>query len=125
MERVEFEKLVQAGIELIPKNFLAKLKNVAILVDDEPTREQLEKVKIGKGISLFGLYEGVPLTKRGPHYGMVLPDKITIFQGPIERLAGSEREITEIIKNTVWHEIAHHFGSDEKGAKKSERKQQI
>ncbi len=122
MERVEFEKLVQAGIELIPEKFLAKLKNVAVLVDDEPTQEQLEKVKIGKGVSLFGLYEGVPLTKRGPHYGMVLPDKITIFQGPIERLAVSEQEIMEIVKNTVWHEIAHHFGSDEKGAKKSERK---
>jgi len=68
---------------------------------------------------IFGLYEGVPQTKRW-HYGQVLPDKITIFKKPIERIARSENEIKEIVKNTVWHEIAHHFGLDEKRVKEAE-----
>lgn len=122
MNRLDFEKLVEEGVTLIPTNFLAKLENVAIIIEDEPTEEQLKKLKLGKGFLLFGLYEGVPQTKRGPHYGMTLPDKITIFQKPIEQFARSDEEIREIVKNTVWHEIAHHFGSDEKRLRKVEKK---
>lgn len=122
MEKAIFEKLVGEGIELIPKKFLAKLENVAVVVEEEPSSEQTAKLKIGKGYLLFGLYEGVPQTKRGPHYGMTLPDKITIFQKPIEQAARSDEKIREIVKNTVWHEIAHHFGSDEKRVKDAEIK---
>ena len=122
MDKDNFEKLVREGIELIPKKFLAQLENVAIVIEDEPGEEQLKKLKLGKGFSLFGLYEGVPQTKRGPHYGMTLPDKITIFQKPIEQFAKSAEEIREIVKNTVWHEIAHHFGSNEEEIKKAEIK---
>jgi len=122
MERSNFEKLVQEGVELIPEKFLAKLENVAIVVEDEPTEEQKKKLRLGEKFALFGLYEGVPQTKRGPNYGMTLPDKITIFQKPIEQFAPADEEIRQIVKNTVWHEIAHHFGSDEQRVKEAERK---
>ena len=81
--------------------------------------EQLRKLKIRKGSFLFGLYEGVPQTKRWG-YGQVLPDKITIFKNPIEKLAQYEKEIKVIVNNTVWHEIAHHFGMDEKRVRQAE-----
>ncbi len=121
MEKETFEKLVQEGIDLIPKKFMAKLENVAIVVEDEPTSEQTKKLKLGRGYLLFGLYEGVPQTKRGPHYGMTLPDKITIFQKSIEQFAQSEEQIKQVVKDTVWHEIAHHFGSDEKRVREAEK----
>jgi len=127
MNRESFEKLVEEGIELIPAEFLIKLQNVAIVVEEEPNEEQIKKLKLGKGFSLFGLYEGVPQTRRGPHYGMTLPDKITIFQRPIEQHAQSEEAIKKIVKETVWHEIAHHFGSSEESLRKieSRRKKKI
>ena len=113
MGRKKFEKLVNEGIKAIPKKFLEKLDNVDIVIEDEPTPYQLRQLRMRKDFLIFGLYEGVPQTKRW-QYGQVLPDKITIFQKPIERIANSEEEIKEIVKNTVWHEIAHHFGMDEK-----------
>lgn len=117
----KFEKLVEKGIQAVPEKFLKKLENVDIVVEEEPSPEQLKKLKIRKGVFLFGLYEGVPQTERWS-YGQVLPDKITIFKKPIEKASGSEEEIKEIVKNTVWHEIAHHFGIDEKGVRNAERR---
>jgi predicted Zn-dependent protease with MMP-like domain len=108
----EFEQLVDQAIKDIPDNFLKRLRNVEIIVEQEPSQEQKAKLKIRKNVLLFGLYEGVPQTKRWG-YGQVLPDKITIFKKPIEQVAQSEQEIKEIVKETVWHEIAHHFGLDE------------
>jgi len=122
MDKLNFEKLVEEGIALISQKFLRKLENVAIVVEDEPSAEQLKKLKLGKGYSLFGLYEGVPQIKRGPHYGMTLPDKITIFQKPIEKFAHSDDEIRQMVRDTVWHEIAHHFGSSEKSLREIEIK---
>lgn len=121
MNREKFEKLVNEGIRAIPKRFLEKLDNVDIVIEDEPTPYQLRKLKLRKESLIFGLYEGVPQTKRW-HYGEVLPDKITIFKKPIERIAPSEEEIKKIVKNTVWHEIAHHFGMDEKRVREVESK---
>ena len=135
----KFEELVNEGIKAIPKGFLEKLDNVDIIVEETPTPEQLRKLKIRKGSFLFGLYEGVPQTKRWG-YGQVLPDKITIFKNPIEKLArfkesarakrtssllhlrpaSRDSVIKEIVKNTVWHEIAHHFGMDEKRVRQAE-----
>jgi len=124
MERKKFEKMVNEGIKAIPKRFLEKLDNIAIIIEDEPTPYQLRKLR-NRGGLILGLYEGVPQTKRR-HYSEVLPDKITIFQKPVERLTHSEKEIKEIVKNTVWHEIAHHFGLEEKRIKEveSRRKKQ-
>ncbi|MFZ2969847.1 MAG: metallopeptidase family protein [Minisyncoccia bacterium] len=124
MDRKEFEKTVVKGIDAIPKRFLEKLNNVAIVVENRPTLSQKRKLKIRKGWTLFGLYEGVPQTARGINYGGALPDKITIFQEPIEEAAKNENEIIKIVKNTVWHEIAHHFGMDEKDVRKSEEKRE-
>jgi len=121
MTREEFEKLVQEGIKAIPKRFLEKLSNVEIVIEDNPCLEQLKKLKLRKDTFLFGLYEGVPKTKRWG-YAQVLPDKITIFKKPIEKFARSKEEIKEIVKNTVWHEIAHHFGLDEKRVRELEKK---
>jgi len=121
MQRFEFEKLVKKGIKAVPKEFRKKLQNLAIVIEDEPSLEQLKKLRISKEGSLFGLYEGVPQTKRG-NYGMVLPDKITIFQAPLERAARSEEELREIVRNVVWHELAHHFGFSEKAVRELEKK---
>jgi len=115
----KFEELVNKGIKAIPKGFLEKLENVDIIVEEEPTPEQLRKLKIRSDSFLFGLYEGIPKTKRWG-YGQVLPDKITIFKNPIEKVARSEEEIQKVVRDTVWHEIAHHFGLDEKRVKEAE-----
>lgn len=119
MTREKFEKLVREGIKAIPKKFLEKLDNIDIVIEDEPTLEQIRKLKLRRDSVIFGLYEGVPQTKRW-HYGQVLPDKITIFQKTIEEYAQSEEKIKEVVKNTVWHEIGHHFGLDEKRVRQAE-----
>ena len=121
MDKEKFEELVKEGIDAIPERFLKKLDKVGIVIEDEPGEEQIKKLKLGKHSKLFGLYEGIPQTKRG-HYGGVLPDKITIFKKPIEEVAFSDEQIKEIVKNTVWHEIAHHFGMDEERVRKAEKK---
>lgn len=121
MEKSKFEKLVQEGIKEIPDNFRRKLSNVAIVIEDDPSREQLRKLRISGSMNLLGLYEGVPQTKR-TSYGMVLPDKITVFKNPIENIASSDEEVREVVKNTVWHEIAHHFGLDEKKVRELDMK---
>ena len=110
LNRKEFEKIIKEGIKAIPEKFLRKLENVAIVIEDEPTPAQKKKLNIHSGWTLFGLYEGVPQLERGANYSAVLPDKITIFQNPIEAGARDGKDIKEIVKNTVWHEIAHHFG---------------
>jgi len=121
MDRERFEKLVNEGIKAIPERFLEKLSNVDIVIENEPTPHQLKKLRTSKDFLIFGLYEGIPQTKR-LYYSEVLPDKITIFQKPIEKVTSSESEIREIVKNTVWHEIAHHFGMSEREVREVERK---
>jgi len=121
MDRGKFEELVKQGIEAIPKRFLEKLDNVDIIIENEPTEEQIEKLKFRKDVKLLGLYEGIPQTKRG-FYSGVLPDKITIFKKSIEEVAFSNTQIKEIVKNTVWHEIAHHFGMDEERVRRAEKR---
>ncbi|MCX6765813.1 MAG: metallopeptidase family protein [Candidatus Moranbacteria bacterium] len=120
MERKKFEQLVAEGISALPDRFIKKLDNVAIVVENEPTPSQKKKLNIRRGWTLFGLYEGVPQSVRGANYTAVLPDKITIFQKSIEEVAGSEEKIREIVENTVWHEIAHHFGLNEARVRKAE-----
>ena len=117
----EFEKAVEQGIKAVPEKFLKKLKYVDICIEDKPSFQQMEKIKARKDSLIFGLYEGIPLTRR-THYAQVLPDKITIFKKPIERIAYSKEKIEEIVKNTVWHEIAHHFGMNEKQVREAEKR---
>lgn len=111
MKEEEFEKIVAEAIESLPENIRQKMDNVEIVVEKGSLRG-----------SLLGLYQGVPKTAWGRGFGMRLPDKITIFQEPLERMARSPEELKEIVKNTVWHEVAHHFGFDESGARELERK---
>lgn len=117
----QFERLVAAGIDAIPAQFTAKLNNVAIVIDDTPSAEQLQKAHVHAGWTLFGLYEGIPQTKRA-NYSMVLPDKITIFKQPIEAAARDAEDVKEIVRTTVWHEIAHHFGMNEAEVRAAEAK---
>lgn len=112
--RSTFERLVVQALDDLPETFLEALDNIDVVVEQEPSPDQLADAGIEDG-TLLGLYEGVPRTERTTSYGMVVPDKITIFQGPISRLARSEDDIREIVQETVVHEIAHHFGiSDER-----------
>ena len=120
LTREEFEKLVKEGIDSIDKKFLQKLKNVEIVIEDDPAPFQMEKLHLRGGF-LFGLYEGIPQTKR-EGYGQVLPDKITIFKNQIEMVFSRPEDIKKAVKDTVWHEIAHHFGMDEKQVREAERK---
>ncbi len=124
MTENKFREIVKQGIEAIPERFLEKLKNIDIVIEDEPSSYQLSKLNVRKGSFILGLYEGVPQTNRW-HYGQVLPDKITIFRKPITKMARSEEEVKEIVKNTVWHEIAHHFGMDERRIRRAEIKRKI
>ena len=121
MDRERFERLVARAIEDLPDEFIERLENIDIVVADLPTRGQLEQAGIGKSGSLLGLYEGVPLTRRNSHYGLVPPDKITIFQKPIESRCRSDDEIAAEIKRVVKHEIAHHFGIGDERLRKLEK----
>ncbi|MDP3741504.1 MAG: metallopeptidase family protein [bacterium] len=119
MTRDDFEKLVGLTMDDLPDHIRAKMSNVAVVVEDTPSDRQLKKGGTRQGMLLLGLYEGVPQTKRGVlGYNFVLPDKITIFQNSIEQVARSEKEIESVIKETVWHEFAHHFGHDETAVRK-------
>ncbi len=121
MEAEEFEKLVREGIEEIPKKFLGMLENVDIVVEEEPTSFQKRKLGYRKNSLILGLYEGIPRIKRA-NYAQVLPDKITIFKNSIEQVASSRESIKKIVRETVWHEIAHHFGLSEEEIRRKERK---
>ncbi|MCA9344760.1 metallopeptidase family protein [Candidatus Saccharibacteria bacterium] len=108
----EFEKLVTDSMDNIPEKYYQRIKNVAFVIEDQPSMEQRKKLKLACNQSLYGLYEGIPLTKRGIGYNLVLPDKITIFKLPITHSASSPEELKELVDNTVWHEVAHYFGLD-------------
>jgi predicted Zn-dependent protease with MMP-like domain len=120
MQREEFVALVERAIENLPLEFRRKLENVDIVVEEWPTPGQLRKAKQNHPAQLLGLYQGVPQTRRGRGYGLVLPDKISIFQKPIEAQCHSGYEIEAKIEEVVRHEIAHHFGVDEETLRKIE-----
>lgn len=109
MDRPGFEKLVQDSLRRLPRRFRQKVKNISIEIEDSPSPEILRDMGIGEG-TLFGLYTGVPLTEREWNYGNILPDRIVIYQRPIEEAAQSPGEIEEIVIETVMHEIGHYFG---------------
>jgi predicted Zn-dependent protease with MMP-like domain len=110
MEHERFERFVTRAIDGLPEEFRLRLENVDIVVAERPTRRQLPRLRERRGETLLGLYEGIPLTRRGRHYGLVTPDKITIFQKPIEAMCRNDAEIIATIQRVVQHEIAHHFG---------------
>ncbi len=103
---MEFDEAVRDALESLPRELGEFMSNVEIVIEEEPPA----------GMPLLGLYEGIPLTRRGAFYGGALPDKITIFSGPLERLYGADPErLRREIRRVVLHEVAHHFGiSDER-----------
>jgi predicted Zn-dependent protease with MMP-like domain len=107
----QFDKIVERALRRIPPRFRRRLENVAIVVEPEPPRP-----------GLLGLYQGVPLTARSVGDSFRMPDRITIYQGPHERMARDRTELEKIVADTVWHEIAHYFGMDEPQVRRAERR---
>jgi len=105
-----FSQLIARAMDELPRRYMEHLDNVAITYEDNPTSEQLTKQGVRENQLLLGLYEGIPLTRRGSSYNLVLPDKITLFKYPIAMLSRDETDLFARIKRTLWHEIAHHYG---------------
>jgi len=123
MKIEEFKKAVHDAVHNLPSEFLSKLENVEFIVEEWPSHRQLAASKIlrKKNALLFGLYEGIPQTRR-TYYNLALPDKISIFKGPIESTCKTDDEIRQKIFETILHEIGHHFGMDETALRKTLRK---
>jgi predicted Zn-dependent protease with MMP-like domain len=113
MTRAEFERLVHEAVTLIPKRFRREMHNLALVVEEEPSQELLQELEIEPPDSLYGLYQGTPLTERTWAFGNVLPDRITIFQRPIEEDCEDADEIRAVIGETLIHEVGHYFGLSE------------
>lgn len=115
MTRKEFEKLVADVLDKFPEEFMDKFQNVEFVIEEEPNMNEVKRLGLGEKGRLLGLYEGVPLRKRTHYYGMVLPDKITIFKNNIERVCKTNNvDLHEEVKHVIQHEIAHHFGTSDK-----------
>ena len=122
MQPAAFDRLVEEACACIPRRFRRRMKNLAIGVEAEPSPAQLARLRIPAGSTLLGLYEGRPLTTRSVFDGFAMPDRITIFQGPHERIATSSAHLAKLVKDTVWHEVAHYFGMNELQVRAAERR---
>jgi len=125
MRADDFEDLVQDAYAKIPARFRRRLENVAVLVEAEPSPAQLAEAGVPPGGTLLGLYQGRPLTQRSVFESFAMPDRITIFQGPHERLARGEADLRRMVEATVWHEVAHYFGMDEQQVRAAERRRSL
>jgi predicted Zn-dependent protease with MMP-like domain len=112
---------VSAAYDRIPDEFRSRMENIAVLVEPEPGAHQLARSGVPRGSTLFGLYEGRPLTARSVFDSFTMPDRIIIFQGPHERAAHSPEHLAKLVEDTVWHEVAHYFGMDEAQVRSAER----
>ena len=122
MDRSRFQRLVEEALREIPRRFRSAMQNVAVIVEDEPSPQILEEMEIEPPDSLFGLYQGTPLPNRGWGYGNALPDRISIYQGPIEEACEDDDEIRDCVAETVIHEFGHYFGIDEDQIEEIEEK---
>jgi predicted Zn-dependent protease with MMP-like domain len=120
--RDRFNELVEDALREIPRRFRAAMKNVAVVVEDEPPPHVLEEMEIEPPDTLFGLYQGTPLPDRGWAYGNTLPDRISIYQGPIEDACEDDEEIRDCVAETVIHEFGHYFGMSEEEIEEIEEK---
>lgn len=118
----EFDRLVEWAYARIPRRFRRRLQNVALVVEAEPSPAQLAEAGVRPGSTLLGLYQGRPLTSRSVFESFAMPDRITIFQGPHERLARGHAHLEQLVEETVWHEVAHYFGMDERRVREAERR---
>ncbi|NUR56817.1 MAG: metallopeptidase family protein [Acidobacteria bacterium] len=122
MTREAFTALVEEALREIPRRFRRAMRNVAVVVEDEPAPEILDEMEIEEGDTLFGLYQGTPLPQRSWDYGNNLPDRISIYQRPIEESCEDEDEIRDCIAETVIHEFGHYFGLSEDEIEEIEEK---
>jgi predicted Zn-dependent protease with MMP-like domain len=105
-----FERLAAEALDSLPPFFQEQMSNVEVLIKPWPSRRELKEAGVEPGYTLLGLYQGIPLTERTHNYNLVSPDTITLYQGPIEQAASSPEDIAEVVRHTVIHEFAHHFG---------------
>ena len=122
LSRQEFTRLVEEALKEIPRRFRDEMKNVAVVVEDEPAPELLDEMEVEPGDTLFGLYQGTPLPERGWSFGNALPDRISIYQRPIEEACADDEEIRDCIAETVIHEFGHYFGMSEEEIEEIEEK---
>jgi len=121
LTRKEFEELAVLALRGLPKFFKKKMENVDVVVEDRASRDLLSEVGLQSPFELLGLYQGVPFDRRGFYYGNVLPDKITLFQIPIESMCQTKEEIEQKVKEVVIHEVGHYFGLDDERLRELER----
>jgi predicted Zn-dependent protease with MMP-like domain len=121
MEKDKFEKLVEDALADLPRNFRKYLQNIAVIVEENPSRDTRTKTSTPSYATLLGLYHGVPFKHRGPYYGNMPPDVIVLYQKPIEHLCATEEEVKEKVKEVLLHEIGHYFGLSEKELRKIEK----
>jgi predicted Zn-dependent protease with MMP-like domain len=127
MTHEEFVALVEEiGFSSVPEKFRGKLSNVALTVEDEPSREVRVEFDLGDDDTLLGLYQGVPHTERGVDYGLVMPDKIVVYRLPTLEASEEDRvDLRRVISDTIWHEVAHHFGLSEDDVERRERERGV
>jgi predicted Zn-dependent protease with MMP-like domain len=122
MTRERFTQLVEDALREIPKRFRREMRNVAVVVEDEPSQALLDELEMEPGDSLFGLYQGTPLPERSWSFGNNLPDRISIYQRPTEEACETEDDIRDCIAETVIHEFGHYFGMSEDEIEEIEEK---
>ncbi|MEO5742786.1 MAG: metallopeptidase family protein [Vicinamibacterales bacterium] len=122
MTRERFTALVEEALRGIPRRFRDAMKNVAVIVEDEPSQDVLDDLEMDPDDTLFGLYQGTPLTERESTYGNTLPDRISIYQRPIEEACEDEEDIRQCVAETVIHEFGHYFGLSEEEIQEIEEK---
>src|SRR5258707_4681523 len=125
MTGLDFDALVEQAMRRIPLRFRKRMENVAIVVEPEPTPAKLRGARVGRGATLLGLYQGRPLTRRSVFDGFAMPDQIILFQGPHERMASRGEPLLKLISDTLWHEVAHYFGLDERQVRAAERRRRL
>ncbi len=113
MERAHFRQLVREAVAELPPALLERVHSVAIVIERRPTARDRKAAGVGPGRTLLGLYHGIPLTQRGEYYNLVPPDKISIYQEPIEEFCRDDDEVREQVRKTVLHELGHYFGIDD------------
>ncbi|MCK5572110.1 MAG: metallopeptidase family protein [Bacteroidetes bacterium] len=115
MSRELFEQMVQEAFNSLPERFQSSVENVRVIVEERDSPRTREKIGVRSGSMLLGLYEGIPLTKRGSHYGMspAVPDTITLYQRNIEAVARTQQEVYKLVREVLIHELGHYFGMTE------------
>lgn len=128
MSRGQFTALVEEGFSRLPEWVRQKIRNVALIIEDEPSDDDRREHGLADDETLLGLYKGIPLSERGVHYGegVTMPDTITLYQMPILEAAEEDGlDVRDVVADTIWHEFAHHFGIDEDGVSKLEKERGI